>query len=264
MEAISVVIPSYRNPAYLDLCLRSAFENQDNENQIIVVLDGFAEESQDVIKKYPDLNVIEFEENKGQMVAHNTGVTLAENEWVLIVNDDNVFPRHWDTKLKPFLHRTTEVFAPNQIEPAPSIFKSFVIKDLGTTPETFKYEEFLDFSDSCDRSEIDYEAGTWPLFITKRNYMILGGIDQNFPHAPVADWDFFLRCELMGLSLTRHLGIHLYHFAGSSTKTIDKGWGSKEQQSHEYFNYKWGFYGQFGPNNSHVPKGQTYRGIRFE
>ena len=41
--AISVIIPTYKEPEYLDLCLKSAFEGQVNHNEIIVVVDGFYE-----------------------------------------------------------------------------------------------------------------------------------------------------------------------------------------------------------------------------
>ena len=38
---ISVIIPTYKNPEMLDLCLKSTIEGQKNKNQIIVVVDGF-------------------------------------------------------------------------------------------------------------------------------------------------------------------------------------------------------------------------------
>jgi glycosyltransferase involved in cell wall biosynthesis len=37
---ISVIIPTYKNPEMLDLCLKSAIEGQNKDNQIIVVVDG--------------------------------------------------------------------------------------------------------------------------------------------------------------------------------------------------------------------------------
>ena len=36
---ISVIIPTYKEPEALDLCLTSAIEGQTQENQIIVVVD---------------------------------------------------------------------------------------------------------------------------------------------------------------------------------------------------------------------------------
>ena len=49
---ISIIIPSYRNPKYLDICLQSAIEQADSVNEIIVAVDGFIEESQEVLDKY--------------------------------------------------------------------------------------------------------------------------------------------------------------------------------------------------------------------
>ena len=46
---VSLIIPSYRNPECLDLCLESALEGQSIKNQIIVILDGFAEESKHIV-----------------------------------------------------------------------------------------------------------------------------------------------------------------------------------------------------------------------
>ena len=38
---ISVIIPTYKEPQALDICLQSAIDNQKHNNQIIVVVDGF-------------------------------------------------------------------------------------------------------------------------------------------------------------------------------------------------------------------------------
>ena len=46
---ISLVIPTYRSPEILDICLKSATENQSNSNEIIVVVDGYADESKHIL-----------------------------------------------------------------------------------------------------------------------------------------------------------------------------------------------------------------------
>jgi len=48
---ISLIIPTYRNPEFLDICLRSALEGQDNKNEIIVIVDGFVEESKHILNR---------------------------------------------------------------------------------------------------------------------------------------------------------------------------------------------------------------------
>jgi glycosyltransferase involved in cell wall biosynthesis len=248
--SISVVIPSYKNPQCLDLCLRSAFENQINDNQIIAIIDGFPELYDEVLKKYPGLNVLVNEQNKGQTYCHNTGVMLAENDKVLIVNDDNVLPWGWDERLLPDKFNENVVLTPNQVEPTPSIFKSFICKDFGRTPETFEYEKFIKeerFDMLPARGEFYTPDGqTWPIFMSKKWYMILGGIELDFPSPAVADWSFFMRCEMAGLTCLRYHGLHFYHFAGISTKQVGNSHQHKlgESNSFHYFANKWGFYPQ--------------------
>ena len=262
MNSISVIIPSFKNPQYLDLCLKSLTENQVGDNEVIVVLDGFADQSHDVLVKYPDVNVVAFEENRGQNIAHNTGVTLANCDRVLIVNDDNVFGRRWDAQLD-HAWLDTWVLTTNQVEPSSSIFKSFVIRDFGRTPDTFDYTAWLDFEESIQQYSISPDGQSWPFCMSKKWYMALGGMDTQFPNGAVTDHDFFLRCEMAGLKCVRTHNCHLYHFGGATMKRNDQR--IAEQPSHEYFNWKWGMYSHMNlaHDNSKMPKGTTVRGITF-
>ncbi len=84
---ISLVIPTYRNPEYLDICLRSAIENQTNKNEIVVAVDGFIEESQHILDKYKDdIQVLDLGENQGMQTALNLAVMNATNECIVIIN----------------------------------------------------------------------------------------------------------------------------------------------------------------------------------
>ena len=47
---ISVIIPTYKEPEVLDLCLHSAIEGQVQQNQIIVVVDGYYDINKDVLE----------------------------------------------------------------------------------------------------------------------------------------------------------------------------------------------------------------------
>ena len=70
--SISIIIPTYRNPEYLDICLKSAIEQQSNENEIIVAVDGFIEESQHILDKYKkNINVLDLGENQFQFLNQN-------------------------------------------------------------------------------------------------------------------------------------------------------------------------------------------------
>ena len=94
---LSLIIPPYRNPEYLDICLKSAIENQVTKNEIIVAVDGFIEESQHILDKYKnDIQVLDLGENQGMQTALNLAVYNATNEFLIIINDDNVLSKDWD------------------------------------------------------------------------------------------------------------------------------------------------------------------------
>ena len=63
---ISVIIPTYKEPEALDVCLNSAIKGQKLNNQIIVMVDGFYEINKEVLDKYKDfINVLVLEKNIG-------------------------------------------------------------------------------------------------------------------------------------------------------------------------------------------------------
>ena len=173
---ISVIIPTYRNSEYLDICLKSAIEQQYYKNEIIVAVDGFYEESKDVLDKYKDdINILDLGENQGMQQALNLAVMNATNEIIFVVNDDNVFGEHYDYEIECCLKdREKTVLTVNQIEPTgPGIF-NFPVKDLGRNPSEFKYEEFLDYSKSLKKEELTIDGGIFPFAMYKKYYMAVG------------------------------------------------------------------------------------------
>ena len=236
---ISVIIPTYKEPEYLDLCLKSIFEGQDNTNEIIVVVDGFYKLNKPTLDKYPSVNVLDLGENQGLSVATNWGVYNALHEWVIVVNDDNVFPKNWDSRLEIFCQKGV-VVSPNQIEPNPSMFPQFHIKDLGTSPKEFNLEAFWEYEAPLYK-QAELNGSTLPFMMNKYDYLAVGGWDVMYPSPHVVDWDFFLKCEYVGYIMKRAY-IHFYHFAGAATrKTPEQNAEStrKELTAHTFFNVKW-------------------------
>ena len=98
---ISVIIPTYKSPDTLDLCLRSCILGQQNKNQIVVVVDGFYDINKHVLDRWKDnIDILNLEQNVGLCRGTNLGVYNAQYDKILIVNDDNVFPQHWDIHLE--------------------------------------------------------------------------------------------------------------------------------------------------------------------
>jgi GT2 family glycosyltransferase len=245
---ISVIIPTYKSPDALDLCLRSAIDGQLFKNQIIVVVDGFYDINKDVLEKYSSyINILNIEENVGLCRGTNLGVYNAQHDTILIVNDDNVFPVNWDRDLLES-YKENSVVSPNQIEPNPSMFSQFHIQNLGTDPKTFNLKDFWKYEVNIMKNQIDETGSTLPIFMSKIDYLKVGGWDENYEQGMVADWDFFLKCQLSGLKMLRTYKVHFYHFASVSVNGEKRQ--QAEQNGHEYAKYKWGNYIQHNSNNN--------------
>ena len=263
---ITIIIPTYRNPEYLDICLKSAIEQQSMKNEIIVAVDGFIEESQEVLDKYKDnIKVLDLGSNQGMQSALNLAVMNATNEKILIVNDDNVFCTKWDIVASKVPQG--EVWTLNQIEPTgPGIF-NFQVKDFGSTPEEFDYKGFIEHEMTTKQNHLTDNGGIFPFAMYKKDYMIVGGFDTLYKSPFICDWDFFLKLDLNGIVFKRTHEACLYHFGSTATKNGKEGemFKSTEQPAAQLFMYKWGMSPQLFNNLSHNPKnGQTIKGIKYE
>jgi len=251
---ISVIIPTYKEPEVLDLCLKSAIKGQTEKNQIIVVVDGFYDLNKEVLEKYKKhIEVLNLEENIGLSRATNLGVFNAKSNKILIVNDDNIFPDQWDIALIAS-YSPGSVVTPNQIEPIPSMFKQMHIKNLGRDPKKFDLKAFWEYEESIiEESKVEETGCTLPIFMNKWDYMKVGGWDESYPGAWVVDWDFFLKCEIAGLRMLRTYECHFYHFVSYGTESTYEEKISKQQKEqlcHEYFKYKWGQWAKHNSNNN--------------
>ena len=266
---ISVVIPSYRSPQYLDICLSSLFEGQINDNEIIVVIDGYVEESQKIIDKYKTkVSFLEFDENRGMTHAINFGVYNATQEKILIVNDDNVFPDEWDKILESYNVDKT-VITPNQIEPTgPGMF-NFPVKDFGRNAIDFHYGDFVVYEKSIRKDEDTPDGEIFPFFMTKKNFMIVNGFDTLYESPFICDWDFFLKLEMMGMEFKRSNRLHFYHFGSKATKNREEHkedeqtFKRSEMEAYETFQYKWGFVPRNMKHNSKSPK-TIVKGVKYD
>lgn len=236
---ISVIIPTYHQHEALDLCLRSAIEGQVNNNQIIVVENGYWEPNEDIFKKYRyKIDILRLPENVGMMRAMNLGTYNASNELILHIHDDNVFPLRWDQKILQQGRCDNDVTCINQIEHRPSMFKQFHIKDLGTKPSEFDLERFWKDEEKISNNQFDGSGSTFPFMMKKLDYLRIGGMDESYPGPWVVDWEFFMKCKMNGMQMIRTYNCHFYHFGSLATASPEKQ--QLEQQCHEFAIYKWG------------------------
>ena len=91
---ISIIIPAYNAEKFIGRCLNSIIKQTYQDFQLIVVNDGSTDHTLAILNSYkdnyPDLDfTIVTTENKGHGSARNTGIALANKEYIWFVDADD-------------------------------------------------------------------------------------------------------------------------------------------------------------------------------
>lgn len=90
---ISVVIPARNRAKTLPACLDSVVRQTYPAQEIIVVDDGSTDETEQIVRKYPDprIRYTQLKTSQGAQAARNRGVELAKSEWIAFQDSDDIW-----------------------------------------------------------------------------------------------------------------------------------------------------------------------------
>jgi len=112
MTKISVIIPTYNRANLIGKSIQSVLNQTYQDFEIIVVDDSSTDSTEDVIKNLDDLRIIyiRHKENKGPSAARNTGIKVANGEYIAFQDsDDEWFPEKLEKQLDLFNNSAHEV-----------------------------------------------------------------------------------------------------------------------------------------------------------
>lgn len=90
MVKLSVIIPVYNVENYIYECIESVINQTIKESEIIVVDDGSKDNSIEIVKKFNDKRIIIItQENRGLSAARNTGMAVAQGEYICFIDSDD-------------------------------------------------------------------------------------------------------------------------------------------------------------------------------
>lgn len=91
MKKISVIIPTYNREKTIERAVRSVLEQTYTDFELLVIDDGSTDGTESLIGTISDerLKYIRLDENGGPSNARNSGVQLAEGEWVAFQDSDD-------------------------------------------------------------------------------------------------------------------------------------------------------------------------------
>ena len=100
---VSVVIPTYRRPAEVQVAVHSALNQSYRQLEVVVVVDGPQPETENALRTIEDprLRVVVNAENQGLAESRNVGVRAAKGEWLAFLDDDDSwFPTKIEKQLQ--------------------------------------------------------------------------------------------------------------------------------------------------------------------
>lgn len=110
MELVSVVIPCYKQAAFLGEAIRSVLGQTHGTHEVIVVDDGSPDHTADVAKAFPPVRYIR-QENQGLSAARNTGIRHSTGSYLVFLDaDDVLLPTHFESCLEAFRVRPAAAF----------------------------------------------------------------------------------------------------------------------------------------------------------
>ncbi|MFQ3191016.1 MAG: GalNAc5-diNAcBac-PP-undecaprenol beta-1,3-glucosyltransferase [Paraglaciecola sp.] len=113
LPLISIVIPTFERPAYLERACKTASKQTYKNIEIIVVDDNSSESYKDALKAVQHLNIkyIKRDKNGGGSAARNNGINAAVGDYIAFLDDDDIWE---ETKLEKQMAVITKTIKASQ------------------------------------------------------------------------------------------------------------------------------------------------------
>ena len=176
--------------------------------------------------------------SQGQCKAVNAAVAITNTPWIMVTNDDMIYPPGWFEDLTMGIENRICI-SPQLVEPrsgAPTFIEYF----CGGAGGDFDKQKFFDWY--ATQSTDGFRTGFNLPFLVKRElWDLVGGYDINYdPWGSNSDSDLLYKIKLVGIQPYQNRNCNVYHFSQIS--------GTFESQNQEYwhknfayFEQKWGF-----------------------
>ena len=204
----SILIPTFNNLDYLELCLNSLKNNSKFNNQIIVHVNIGNDGTIEYLKR----NNIEYsytEYNSGICEGINKASILAKFNYLLYAHDDFYFCPNWDEVLK----NEIDSIGHNNFYLSGTMMHSGQIPlECGNDINDFDEKKFL--NNYKKFNYYDFQGSTWaPTLVHKDTWNKVGGFSEEYFPGTGSDPDFNMKLWNEGIRIFKGINnFKVYHF----------------------------------------------------
>lgn len=235
--AYSVLIPSWNNLPFLQLCIRALRAHSEEPHQVVVIINEGRDGSLEWVWAQSDIDFVYSPENLGICYALNVARQLLAAPYVVYMNDDMYPLPGWDSAL---LRRARAMPHPmfmlsgTMIEPYRSSNPCISYGDYGSDLAGFAERPLLDTYRQHQKA--DWSGSTWPPnLLPLELWDAVGGLSVAYSPGSYSDPDLSLKLWTLGVREFVGVGDALvYHFGKKSTGRI------KRHRGREHFVRSWG------------------------
>ncbi len=223
----SILIPSWNNLEYLQLCIESIRQNSAYPHQIIVFVNDGKDGTLAWVQAQQDIDFLHSANNVGVCYALNACRKLVATEYILYMNDDMYVCPNWDQYLWEEIQSIGHPYffiSATAIEPIASS-KCAIEHNFGTDLATFKKEALHEQFASLPMN--DWQGATWPPNIVHISiWDLVGGYSIEFSPGMYSDPDFSMKLWQTGIRYFKGVSkSRVYHFGSRSVKRVEKNPG---------------------------------------
>lgn len=236
----SIVIPTYNNFKYLELCLNSIKKNSKYNHEIILHINVGDDGSLNYAKK----NNIKYsysEVNIGLCSSINLASKLTTNKYLLYSHDDMYFCPSWDEYLYDEIKKIGNdnfYLSGTMIEPS----SGHIIFNCGKDIESFDENKLLENINKLNFQ--DHQGSHFaPHLVSKKIWNDVGGFSEEFNPGIASDPDFNMKLWKKGVRIFKGLNnFKVYHFGSITTR---KKKNFTQNRGDRTFLKKWGITTKF-------------------
>lgn len=180
MTRISVIISTYNRSLLLDRAIKSILKQSFKDFEFIVVDDCSTDDTEQVVKKYPEIIYLKTEQNSGSdAYPKNLAISKAQGEYVAFLDDDDV----WRPDALKILLKYAETGAD-------VAYGDYLIEEGGKMRPGWS----IDFTSQL-LSKMNYISMVTAL-VKKSALLDVGGFDENLKI--FKDWNVWIRMQKRG------------------------------------------------------------------